>query len=107
MNGLTVTLGGEELVRRVVLQDGVDVTSVVVTSDDDQTAVLEGLGGGVPTVPGHLQVSANVGVGVLADKGLGTLSVLARVVGTGFEHSDGCTSVGIVVSAGIGNSSTA
>lgn len=95
MNGLTVTLGREELVRRVVLQDGVDVTTVVVSSDDDQASVLQSLCSGVPSVPGHLQVSTDVGIGVLSDKGLSTLTVLARVVGTGFEHSDGSTSVGV------------
>lgn len=101
MNSLSVSLGREELVRRVILQDRVDITSIVITSNDDQTSILEGLGGRVPSVPGHLEVTSDIRARIRSSESLGSLEVFTRVVGTGVEQTDSGTSVRVVISTSV------
>jgi hypothetical protein len=74
------------------------LTSVVITSDDDQTPIFQTLDGGVPPVTSHLQVASDVRSRVLPISGLSPLQVFTGIIGTGVEHTDSGTSVRVRVS---------
>lgn len=93
----------EKFVGGVILSGSVDITTILVTTDDDQTSVLESLGRRVPTLSSHLKPTAHALALVI--RGF-ALDVLAGFVGTRVDHSDGTSSISIAISSSIGRGDT-
>lgn len=85
------------------MSGSVDITTILVTTDDDQTSVLESLGRRVPTLSSHLKPTAHALALVI--RGF-ALDVLAGFVGTRVDHSDGTSSISIAISSSIGRGDT-